>query len=171
MHAPEESTPWPFVIFSHGLGGARTTYSNLCTRLAAEGRVVIALEHRDGTGPAVFPRGADDTRKSLYYVNPSNVIWPDDDPNAPPESGQNKYSSDRALRLRTDQLEFRRQEVFAAIAAFRGMVEGASDRGGLEVMDGKDIDWASWKNKIDFHTVDIVGHSFGGATLVSDPIS
>lgn len=48
--------------------GGRTTYSNWCSRLAAEGYVVIAIEHRDGSGPAVRIRtsGNDKTRVLLY---------------------------------------------------------------------------------------------------------
>jgi alpha-beta hydrolase superfamily lysophospholipase len=43
---------WPLILFSHGLGGTHTSYSQICTRLAAEGNVVLAIEHRDGTAPA-----------------------------------------------------------------------------------------------------------------------
>lgn len=38
----EHGTKWPLVIFSHGLGGSPTTYSQFCTRLAASGRVVVS---------------------------------------------------------------------------------------------------------------------------------
>lgn len=37
------------VIFSHGLGGIRTTYSSLCCDWASHGWLVAAIEHRDGT--------------------------------------------------------------------------------------------------------------------------
>ncbi|KAI5807714.1 platelet-activating factor acetylhydrolase, isoform II-domain-containing protein [Peziza echinospora] len=41
----------PTMIFSHGLGGSRLAYSHICCAMASHGVVVIAPEHRDGSGP------------------------------------------------------------------------------------------------------------------------
>ncbi|KDN43948.1 hypothetical protein K437DRAFT_294983 [Tilletiaria anomala UBC 951] len=51
--AGSASTPsqWPVAVFSHGLGGMRTTYSQYCASLASHGVVVAAVEHRDRTCP------------------------------------------------------------------------------------------------------------------------
>jgi len=44
------------MIFSHGLGGTRNSYSHLVGSLASHGTVVFAIEHRDGSAPTTFIR-------------------------------------------------------------------------------------------------------------------
>ena len=37
--------PFPLLVFSHGIAGMRTTYSNICSEIASNGYVVVAVEH------------------------------------------------------------------------------------------------------------------------------
>ena len=65
--APSER--YPLIIFSHGLVGTRNTYSQYCSALASEGNIVLAVEHRDGSGPAVLLPGEDGKDPEiLHYV-------------------------------------------------------------------------------------------------------
>ena len=42
----------PVVVFSHGMAGNRIIYSHFCSRIAALGFVVVAVEHTDGLSSA-----------------------------------------------------------------------------------------------------------------------
>ncbi|KDQ64315.1 hypothetical protein JAAARDRAFT_27943 [Jaapia argillacea MUCL 33604] len=162
-----ETTPqWPLVLFSHGLCGTRTTYSNLCTRLAASGRIVLAFEHRDGSAPVCMPRNPETGEaKVKLYLKPDQVIWP-----------KNGNTEDEAhtLALRFDQLEFRKREIYLAYSAFTSFIH-TGNLGDLQVIDdttgdvrAEQIGYESWKGLVECEKdVAFVGHSFGGATVFS----
>ncbi|KAH7914420.1 tRNA synthetases class I, catalytic domain-containing protein [Hygrophoropsis aurantiaca] len=152
---------WPLVIFSHGLGGSRTAYSQLCTRIASSGRVVLAVEHRDGSGHVCMPSNS----PAKLYIKEHDILC---DPDT--QEGESTLAI-----FRGDQLAFRRHEIYTAYGAFRSVVrEGHQGLGeGLQTIDGNDIDWSSWSSKNDHPPVQcdqdvfMTGHSFGGATTLS----
>mgnify|MGYP003305112772 CR=1 FL=1 len=61
---------FPVVVFSHGVAGNRSLYSLICTELASQGYVVLALEHADGTASVAKVAGG--ARKYLYYQGLGN---------------------------------------------------------------------------------------------------
>ena len=57
--AGSQTTPqpsFPVIVFSHGLGAMRTTYSSICTDLCSHGYVVASVEHTDQSTCIAFRR-------------------------------------------------------------------------------------------------------------------
>lgn len=82
-------------------------------------------------------------------------------------------SDPSTIPFRSDQLTFRRHEVYLAYSAFRSFIKHGHDEAGqespqLQSIDGNQIDWESWSKRVNCdNDVALVGHSFGGATVVS----
>lgn len=75
---------------------------------------------------------------------------------------------DPVFAFRAEQLEFRKHEIYLTYSAFRKLVM-TGERGDLRSMDELPLDWESWIGdwvRCD-EGVSLVGHSFGGATVVS----
>ncbi|CAL1701106.1 unnamed protein product [Somion occarium] len=181
----DRGRPWPLVIFSHGLGGTRTSYSHFCSRLAAQGRVVLAIEHQDGTAPIVTPLspvpGLEKEFQPEYrlYTKLEDVYWDND-------TGD-KYA------FKAEQLLYRRLEVYLMHKFFKHLIE--SDETTLPIipscnevhtvdgpwnfnLNNRPDDLAFWKSwhmdsqnpdrKVECNRdISLTGHSFGGATVLS----
>ncbi|KAG8711424.1 hypothetical protein FRC08_015913 [Ceratobasidium sp. 394] len=142
---------WPLVIFSHGLAGGRYTYSDYCGRLASQGMVVLAIEHRDGSGPMVTPIDEETGKPApKLYIQAKELSW-DNEPTT-------------NLPIRKDQLVFRIREIYEAFASFKSIVDGNQ---GTTVSIGSFNHWDSLKGQVDYSKVFLTGHSFGGATSLS----
>jgi platelet-activating factor acetylhydrolase len=181
-----EQPCFPLLIFSHGLGGTRTTYSSLCGEFASYGFIVVALEHRDGSGPRTYinlPKDgklenenvefSDKAKKKGYsrmdYVFPQH--------NKRDTMPGNKQGVDAELRAAQIQLRLaeieeayhvmtlihdgRGEEVAASSLRLKGDGRiGGSSRG------LKGINWSAWKDRFHLQQVTMIGHSFGAATTV-----
>lgn len=81
------------------------------------------------------------------------------------------------LSFRGKQLEFRSMEIYHALRALRDLVRGGHEniQYSLETTGDTSIDWSKWSRvgsekpiECEVNVV-LVGHSFGGATVVSVP--
>ncbi len=182
-----EKPCFPLLIFSHGLGGTRTTYSSVCGEFASYGFVVVSLEHRDGSGPRTYinmpERGknlatgevdvTDEDRKKGYTR--MDYVFPKD--NAKDTMPGNKQGVD--AQLRSAQIELRLAEIEEAYHVMTLIHDGKGEsiadanlRGKYEGKVGgssrglKGIDWGSWKDRFHLQQVTMLGHSFGAATAI-----
>ena len=123
--------------------------SEFCGNLASEGYVVVALEHRDRTGPIVFVKG-----EERLYTKPEQVTW---EGGSPPSS---------EMPFRVDQLEMRRGEIYDAFEAFKRVVR-TGDAGDLKCASKEHFNFSEWKDAVEVDAdVVLAGHSFGSATAV-----
>ncbi|KAM0793221.1 hypothetical protein ACM66B_000688 [Microbotryomycetes sp. NB124-2] len=156
QRAPVANTQFPLIVFSHGLGGTRTTYSQYCGELASLGYIVAAVEHRDGTAPVStvkFTDGRPD--RQVLYIRPQDIEF----------KGQ-KLSQ---LEYRKQQLEMRYEEVRQVLGIFERLNDGQGDeiaRSNLRKTKGSETWLPQWQGKIDVRNSTCAGHSFGGATTL-----
>lgn len=154
----------PVVIFSHGLGGNRTTYSEYCGNLAAQGYVVAAIEHRDGTAPVSVVRlkresdlGGYDERQVLY-MRPEDITF---------ESPHRKLSQ---LEHRKEQIDLRSAEIKSCLDVLARINSGQGARvvaENLRQNDSAATELARWQGHLELdECVTMAGHSFGGATTL-----
>lgn len=187
-HPPEgepDAPVFPVLVFSHGLGGERTTYSSVCGEFASYGFVVVAIEHRDGSGVRTFVNhpsekwredNAVDHRPEEFHAPYDKVdyIWPQENPRdtAPhSEKGVDQELREAQIRMRKAEIK----EVEKVLKAIhdgngeqiaeknlrkKGMI-GSSSRGLMGV------DWTRWKGRFHLDQVTMLGHSFGAATAVA----
>lgn len=151
------SKRWPVLVFSHGLGGSRNSYSQICGTLASYGIVVIAPEHRDGSCAISHVRATNST--GAYAVD------------------YKKFShkpSPEVYEGRDEMLRIRLWEVALLHEALR-KIDAGHDLTYLDAETPKNgkpspMDCLStFREKLSIHdpgSIIYAGHSFGSATVV-----
>ncbi|EPE33466.1 alpha/beta-Hydrolase [Glarea lozoyensis ATCC 20868] len=157
LSPPTSNTKWPVMIFSHGLGGTRNAYSHLVGSLASHGMIVIAPEHRDGSGPVSFIRDAPSTshtektsagtkKRKVEYVKLSH------NPSREVEEGRNA------------QLRVRLWEMGIIHSSLLKLDTGDK----LTNLDTSSAPLSAFATKLDVHRpgkITFAGHSFGASTV------
>ncbi|XP_066108184.1 platelet-activating factor acetylhydrolase-like [Saccopteryx bilineata] len=135
---------YPLIIFSHGLGGFRTVYSAIGMDLASHGFIVAAVEHRDGSAAATYyfndQAAAEQGNKSWLYFKTR-------------EQGEEEKS------LRNAQVRQRAKECSQALDV---ILSGKPVKNVLDL----EFDVQPVKGSIDRNKIAVMGHSFGGATVI-----
>lgn len=144
------NTPFPVILFSHGLGGNRHVYVVLCLELASQGYVVVALEHTDGSASAAkLGNGSEDW---MFY----------------------KGIGDEEAQV--SKTKHRRREMETAVRLVNALSTGCPPPSTSLVVSNltisknnkNNIDAAEFfKGRLDTRCIAAIGHSYGGATAAA----
>lgn len=136
---------YPLIVFSHGLGAFRTIYSAIGIDLASHGFIVAVVEHRDGSASAT------------YYYNDQSAA----------EIGKKTWLYLKTLKhgeeevpLRNEQVQLRAKECSQALDLI--LCVDCETKNVLDL----EFDIKQLKDSIDRNKIAVMGHSFGGATVI-----
>ncbi|XP_053919465.1 platelet-activating factor acetylhydrolase isoform X3 [Cuculus canorus] len=145
---------YPLLIFSHGLGAFRTIYSAICIEMASQGFIVAAVEHRDESASAT------------YYCKKKSVSEPQEESTSNMEKEWIYYrklkTGEEERCLRHKQVQQRAQECIKALNLILKINSGEEVTNVLN----SDFDWNTLKDSVDTSRIAVMGHSFGGATVI-----
>jgi len=193
----ETQSPFPVIIFSHGLAGNRLSYSQFCGELASHGVIVAAIEHRDGSGIASVVRHVDRNSKTTEPQAKTKTSESGGHPKkaAVPylvfeQVGLRSFAPDASeeeLALRGAQLAMRKAEILEC----KHILERINSGEGAEVArestrklgtklaekkfklkeSSQNLNehpelLSTWKDKLYMSFPSLVGHSFGGCTVL-----
>ncbi|XP_053193201.1 platelet-activating factor acetylhydrolase isoform X1 [Scomber japonicus] len=163
LDAPIKSTgKCPVVIFSHGLGAFRTLYSAICSELASQGFIVASVEHRDMSASATyyFREKTEEEKASKTLPKPAG---------SEADSLVKEWMYYRALQhgesefdLRNKQVKQRANECILALDKLIEINSGTPVQNVLHTQ----FDWSTLKGSMDLCRIAVIGHSFGGGTVI-----
>lgn len=163
---------FPVVVFSHGLGGNRTTNTTMCTELASQGFIVAAMEHRDGSASMTY---------ELKQNEKGNVVIVEESekPQKPNTHKRNHsfhgfstsdaewkpyvhYDPWNDFEYRHNQVKKRSRECSEALDILTSLNLGVEVHNTL----GGNFNSKLFKDRMDLSKAIKIGHSFGGSTCL-----
>ena len=148
LRLPSDSSRYPIIIFSHGLGLGRMAYCNVCMDIASHGAVVASVEHSDQSACATYY--FEKTSENLEVPQKKWIEFlsvKDKDPNE--------------HEVRNRQVHIRADECSKVLDHLQELNDGALQN----INCG--VDLTQFKDTLDLDRCAIVGHSFGGGTAVA----
>lgn len=148
LDVKDASNKLPVVLFSHGLGSNRTTYSSVCLEMASHGSVVASVEHADESASATYylEKPNDGNEKPIKkWIN--FLVVNSGDPNE--------------HAIRNKQVHQRANDCSKVLDHLIELNQGTLNN----VFAG--VDLLQFKDKLDLDRCSVVGHSFGGGTAIT----
>ncbi|XP_032398746.1 platelet-activating factor acetylhydrolase isoform X2 [Etheostoma spectabile] len=154
----------PVIIFSHGLGAFRTLYSAICAELASQGFIVASVEHRDQSASATYYfRDKTESEKANKNNGPKTSGSAQDDNLVREWMYYRRLKpGEREFPLRNEQVKKRADECIRALDKLIEINSGISVQNVLQTK----FDWTTLENSMDLCRIAVMGHSFGGATVI-----
>ncbi|XP_066532909.1 platelet-activating factor acetylhydrolase isoform X2 [Hoplias malabaricus] len=153
---------YPVIIFSHGLGAFRTLYSAICAELASQGFVVAAVEHRDESSSATFYYKEKSAAEQNSHSKRENFRPVSDDLEEQWMYYRVLKPGESEFPLRNKQVKQRAEECIRTLNLLIDINAGKSVTNVLQ----SDFDWTTLENSLDLCRIAVMGHSFGGATVI-----
>ncbi|KAL3475461.1 platelet-activating factor acetylhydrolase, isoform II-domain-containing protein [Aspergillus californicus] len=142
LDSEKGSEVFPVTVFSHGMASSRTDYTYFLGELASRGHVIVAIEHRDGSGPgSLVKTSTDSPGRRVLPLRSSDLQEDLDDP-----------------AFKRAQLAFRDAEMYAAVEVLRLINHGTSIP---NTRDPIDTLGPSWARRLNLTLLTLAGHSYG----------
>ena len=147
MEPPQLESGWPVVVFSHGMGCNRFVMSQLCYQLASQGVVVVAVEHRDGSGCG-----------SYYVEEEGGTII---------QVPHEEVALHREYERRNQQVNQRSSEIRRIIDILALLQAGKPVVNVVDDVDSQNVDLKFLTSSLDLkNNLHLLGHSFGGSSAL-----
>ncbi|KAL7748581.1 hypothetical protein RI367_005992 [Sorochytrium milnesiophthora] len=154
--ASPQPPKFPVMVFSHGLGGCKGSYSYFCGDYASRGFVVMAVEHRDRSACISLSRGKEQV---TYQRAPVSNLGHDD---YAFRNSQVRHRAAEVLKV-AELLE----HLNSAHPPHNELLRTRPDTEGAADTNMSTTTGPAFTDRLDLANMVACGHSFGGATMLT----